>query len=135
MLLSAQTSKPSAFTNPPLEASTITAKPSPWRRKIQCNNRCRNLNDVKKNNKGRKEKQKINLMQFYCLKEYIKSWKEIDHRGSEFNASKQCSRCGSMSNKRSSQGSFICKDCGYQINADVNGAKNILKRAQSYRCE
>ena len=27
---------------------------------------------------------------------------------------------------------FICEDCGYQVNADVNGAKNILKRAVGY---
>ena len=37
-----------------------------------------------------------------------------------------------MRTKRPSQGVFICLDCGYQINADVNGAKNILKRAMGY---
>ncbi|HEX59084.1 MAG TPA: hypothetical protein ENF26_02920 [Methanomicrobia archaeon] len=26
-------------------------------------------------------------------------------------------------------GVFICEDCGYQVNVDVNGARNILKRA------
>lgn len=35
-----------------------------------------------------------------------------------------------MNTKR--RGVFICKDCGYQINADVNGAKNIMKRAMGY---
>ncbi|MHA1860263.1 MAG: zinc ribbon domain-containing protein, partial [Candidatus Asgardarchaeia archaeon] len=49
-----------------------------------------------------------------------------------FNASKQCSRCGSMNTKRPSQGIFICEDCGCKINADVSGAKNVLKRAMGY---
>jgi len=38
----------------------------------------------------------------------------------EFNTSKQCSRCGSLRTERPSQGAFICKDCGYKINANVN---------------
>jgi len=37
-----------------------------------------------------------------------------------------------MNTERPSQGVFICKDCRYKINADVNGAKNILKRAHAY---
>ena len=95
-----------------------------------------NLNGVRNNNKGRKVNRKVNSMPFYRLKEYIK-YKALE-RGitvievPEFNTSKQCSRCGSMNTKRPSQGVFICLDCGYQINADVNGAKNILKRAMGY---
>jgi len=94
-----------------------------------------NLNGVR-NNKGKKANRKVNSMPFYRLKEYIK-YKALE-RGiavievPEFNTSKQCSRCGSMNTKRPSQGLFICLDCGYRINADVNGAKNILKRAQGY---
>ena len=94
-----------------------------------------NLNGVRKNNKG-KVNRKINSMPFYRLKKYIK-YKALE-RGilvievPEFNTSKRCSRCGSMRTERSSQGLFICKDCRYQINADVNGVKNILKRAQGY---
>ncbi len=95
-----------------------------------------NLSGVRKNNKGRKVNRKINSMPFYRLKEYIK-YKALE-RGiavievPEHYTSKQCSRCGSMNTKRPSQGLFICLDCGYQINADVNGAKNILKRAVGY---
>jgi len=94
------------------------------------------LKGVRKNNKGRKANRKIHSMPFYRLKEYIK-YKAME-RGivvievPEFSTSKQCSRCGSMNTERPSQGVFICKDCGYQINADVNGAKNILKRAHAY---
>ena len=95
-----------------------------------------NLNGVRKNNKGRKMNRKVNSMPFYRLKEYIK-YKALE-RGilvievPEYNTSRQCSRCGSMNTERPSQGIFICKDCGYQVNADINGAKNILKRAMGY---
>ncbi|WP_456487719.1 RNA-guided endonuclease InsQ/TnpB family protein, partial [Candidatus Alkanophaga liquidiphilum] len=92
------------------------------------------LEGIRKNHKGRKANRKVNSMPFYKLKEYIK-YKALE-RGilvieiPEFNTSKQCSRCGSLRTER--PGVFICEDCGYQINADVNGAKNILKRAVGY---
>ena len=95
-----------------------------------------NLRGIRKNKKGRKANRKINTMPFHQLKEYIK-YKAFEKgiaviEVSEFNTSKQCSRCGSMRTERPSQGVFICSDCGYKINADVNGAKNILKRAVGY---
>ena len=94
------------------------------------------LEGIRKNHKGRKVNRKVNSMPFYKLKEYIK-YKALG-RGilvievPEHNTSKQCSRCGSMRTERPSQGVFICEDCGYQVNADVNGAKNIMKRAMGY---
>jgi len=95
-----------------------------------------NLKGVRNNNKGRKINRKINSMPFYRLKEYIK-YKALEKgiaviEVPEYNTSRQCSRCGSMNTSRPFQGVFICKDCGYQINADVNGAKNILKRGYGY---
>jgi len=95
-----------------------------------------NLNGVRNNNKGKKVNRKVNSMPFYRLKEYIK-YKALE-RGiavievPEYNTSRLCSRCGSMNTERPFQGVFICKECSYQINADVNGAKNILKRAHAY---
>ncbi|MHC1579895.1 MAG: RNA-guided endonuclease InsQ/TnpB family protein [Candidatus Alkanophagales archaeon] len=83
----------------------------------------------------KKVNRKVNSMPFYSLKEYIR-YKALE-RGipvievPERNTSKQCSRCGSLRTKTLS-GVFICEDCGYQIDADVNGAKNILKRAVGY---
>ena len=86
-----------------------------------------NLNGVRKNNKDRKVNRKVNSMPFYHLKEYIK-YKASERgiaviEGPEYNTSRQCSCCGSMNTERPYQGVFICKDCGYKINADVNGAK------------
>src|SRR5215470_700733 len=41
--------------------------------------------------------------------------------------SQTCSRCLHLG-VRPSQSSFECRDCGYQINADMNGAKSIAQR-------
>ncbi len=42
--------------------------------------------------------------------------------------SKTCSRCFSTKTTRSSQGRFVCHQCNYELNADLNGARNIAKR-------
>jgi len=43
--------------------------------------------------------------------------------------SQTCSRCGYVDkNNRITQSRFVCKSCGFTINADVNAAKNILAR-------
>ena len=43
--------------------------------------------------------------------------------------SQECSNCGFVSKKnRKSQSEFVCKCCNYKINADVNAARNIVKR-------
>jgi putative transposase len=41
--------------------------------------------------------------------------------------SQTCSRCLHLG-VRPSQSNFQCRDCGYQINADLNGAKSIAQR-------
>ena len=43
--------------------------------------------------------------------------------------SQTCSRCGYVDKaNRISQSRFVCRSCGFTINADVNAAKNILAR-------
>ena len=43
--------------------------------------------------------------------------------------SQECSNCGFVSKEnRKSQSRFACKCCNYKINADVNAARNIVKR-------
>lgn len=45
------------------------------------------------------------------------------------NTSKMCSRCGHISrSNRPNQSHFRCVQCGYQINADLNAARNIAAR-------
>ncbi|MBY9001691.1 MAG: transposase [Candidatus Heimdallarchaeota archaeon] len=43
-----------------------------------------------------------------------------------------CSHCGSFRTTRPTQPTFICKTCGYQLNADLNGSRNIAKRLIKY---
>jgi putative transposase len=44
--------------------------------------------------------------------------------------SRRCSRCGHVEKgNRVSQSVFRCRACGYELNADLNGARNIRWRA------
>jgi putative transposase len=43
--------------------------------------------------------------------------------------SQMCSECGVIDkNNRVSQSKFKCVSCGNELNADVNGAKNIMSK-------
>lgn len=43
--------------------------------------------------------------------------------------SQMCSECGhTESGNRLTQSEFVCKKCGFSLNADLNAAKNILKK-------
>jgi len=42
--------------------------------------------------------------------------------------SKTCSKCGSRNTSRPKQQSFICLDCGFKLDADLNGSRNIRAR-------
>lgn len=46
--------------------------------------------------------------------------------------SKRCSRCNSLNTTRTGQGQFNCHDCNYELDADLNGARNIGKRLIQY---
>ena len=47
----------------------------------------------------------------------------------EKGTSKTCNRCGYANRyNRKKRGWFKCRECGYEENADINGAKNILNR-------
>lgn len=50
-------------------------------------------------------------------------YKEVD----ESYTSQTCSRCGTVKkSNRKYRGLYVCKNCGYVVNADINGAINIL---------
>jgi len=45
-------------------------------------------------------------------------------------SSQACSRCGHVArSNRPSQSWFACRQCGYQLNADLNAARNLARRA------
>ena len=86
-----------------------------------------NINLGKKNNQNFCSishglfKQKLKSKCEYYNIEYI----EVD----EAYSSQTCCKCGIIRrNNRKYRGLYICKNCGQVINADVNGAINILKK-------
>ncbi len=90
------------------------------------------LNGVRKNGngKGRRFNRKLNSFPYHKLSSYIKykaEWLGIPvMMVSEAYTSQTCSICGGRGVR--SNGLFKCS-CGAKLNADYNGAKNILKRA------
>ena len=50
----------------------------------------------------------------------------------EKNTSNTCSSCNSTNTTRTGQGQFNCHKCKYELDADLNGAKNIAKRLIRY---
>ncbi|WP_039767087.1 RNA-guided endonuclease InsQ/TnpB family protein [Caldicellulosiruptor sp. F32] len=59
-----------------------------------------------------------------CIYHGIK-YIEVD----ESYTSQRCSRCGQVSkSNRKYRGLYVCKDCGNVVNADINGAINILTK-------
>jgi putative transposase len=79
--------------------------------------------------KGRKLNYIINSMSFGMFQNFLK-YKCLD-RGIKVEfiqpayTSKTCSRCKSLKTLRPAQDKFVCQDCGFQLNADLNGSRNI----------
>lgn len=88
------------------------------------------LKGIRRNYKGRKFNRKLNTFPFYKLSKYIKykaEWLGIPvMKVSEAYTSQTCSICGRKSIRHN--GLFKCS-CGAKLNADYNGARNIMKRA------
>jgi len=73
----------------------------------------------------------LKLTQFIEYKAREKGIKivRINERGS----SKTCSKCGHQDKlNRKTQGLFKCKQCGFELNADANGVRNIIKFSDGY---
>jgi IS605 OrfB family transposase len=89
------------------------------------------LKGIVKTNKGKKLNRIVRTMAHYKLSQYIKykaEWEGImTIKVNEAYTSQTCSHCHSQG-KRPYQGLFVCNSCGYQANADYNGAKNIAQR-------
>jgi putative transposase len=97
-----------------------------------------NLTDIRSRARQRKGKQnrRFHGWSFAQLRGFVKYKAEekgvrvvaIDPR----NTSKACSSCGcTHRNNRKSQSVFKCKDCGFELNADLNGARNIRAKFQA----
>jgi len=88
------------------------------------------LKGIRRNHRGRKGNRKLNSFPYYklvSLIEYKANWQGIPILEiNEAYTSQTCSRCGSRGLRV--RGLFRCSNCGLDLNADWNGAKNILKR-------
>jgi putative transposase len=95
-----------------------------------------NLKDIRKQMRAKRRtqtKRRMHSWPFASLKAKIEY--KAEERGCTVVAvdprhtSQACSRCGhSARNNRRSQSVFICGRCGYHLNADLNGARNIAAK-------
>jgi putative transposase len=96
-----------------------------------------NLTDIGERTKGRRQHRramsnwtKLQLQGFLAYKAAYKgiAVQFVDARYS----SQCCSRCGHIEKRnRISQSEFSCRKCGFQLNADLNAAYNLARRATS----
>jgi len=63
-----------------------------------------------------------NFLKYKCLDRGIK----VEFVNPAY-TSKTCSRCKSKNTLRPRQEDFMCLDCGFKLNADLNGSRNIEK--------
>lgn len=81
--------------------------------------------------KGKNFTRKLNNWSFYQLEEFIKYKAEavgklvvsVDPRYS----SQKCSRCGNILKENRNGSSYHCHNCGLQLHADLNAARNIAQ--------
>ncbi|MHA1126323.1 MAG: RNA-guided endonuclease InsQ/TnpB family protein [Candidatus Heimdallarchaeota archaeon] len=94
----------------------------------------RNINWKQEINMGRRNNQMFASVPFHKLTQMIQYKAEecgiiVDFVTEEY-TSQTCSHCGHRSPKnRKYRGLFACKKCKFVINADVNAARNIAKKA------
>jgi putative transposase len=89
------------------------------------------LDGIRNQNKGRAFNRRLSGQPFYLFKElltYKANWEGIRVLTvSEAYTSQICSRCGVRGQRVA--GRFSCQNCGLRVDADVNAAWNIGKRA------
>jgi len=89
------------------------------------------LTDIRERVKARKkERRRIHAWSFARLKSFVEYKAELKGCFVEYvdprYTSQKCSRCGHTEKaNRKTQSWFVCKDCGFQHNADLNASKNI----------
>jgi transposase len=94
-----------------------------------------NLTDIRTRTKqkGRQSRRRLHSWSFAQMRAFLTYKAEakgcqvvgVDPR----HTSQMCSRCGHVHRgNRKSQSVFLCKECGYELNADLNGAKNIAAK-------
>jgi putative transposase len=94
-----------------------------------------NLTDIRKRTKqrNREQRRRLHSWSFAQVRGFIEY--KAQERGLKVVAidprhtSQTCSKCGYQSrSNRSSQAEFRCRECGYELNADLNAAYNIRNK-------
>jgi IS605 OrfB family transposase len=97
-----------------------------------------NLQNIRKRTKMRKGQQarRLHGWSFAQLRSFIEY--KAEERGCTVvgvdprHTSQTCSRCGHVArNNRRSRGWFKCRACGFELHADLNGARNIAAKYQA----
>ena len=93
------------------------------------------LKGIRQRARGRRLNRIVSNMPYYKLTQFIKykaAWEGVAVLViPEAYTSKACHRCGCLGS-RPYQGLFLCHACNLRYSADLNGARNILKRALGY---
>ncbi len=89
------------------------------------------LKGIRKSTKGKRFNRIVSNMPYLKLTQmitYMANWdgRQIIKVSEKGRTSHTCSKCGSKGT-RPYQGMFKCPSCGYQVNADFNGAKRIAQ--------
>ena len=94
------------------------------------------LTNIRTTTKHRKAQRKeFHKWNFYELEQFIKykaEWKRcfVEYVSPAY-TSQRCSVCGHIEkSNRKNQSQFVCKSCGFQLNADLNASRNIRNKYQ-----
>lgn len=95
-----------------------------------------NLTDIRKRSKIRKRTEtsrRVHSWSFAQVKGFVEY--KAEERGCTVvgvdprHTSQACSCCGHVArNNRRSRGRFVCRNCGYELHADLNAARNIAAK-------
>jgi IS605 OrfB family transposase len=95
------------------------------------------IRDRTNNNLRKKQKYLHNNWAFYQLQQFIeykaKSSGIITEYVNPEYTSKACCRCNHISKNSRDGLKFLCDTCGFELNADLNGARNIEHRTRDCR--
>jgi putative transposase len=99
-----------------------------------------NLTGIRgRTNNGLRKKQKYlhNNWVFYRLQQFIEYKAKSSGITTEYvnpgNTSKAFCRCNNISKNNTNGLKFLCETCSFELNADLNGARNIEHRTRGYR--
>ena len=91
------------------------------------------LTGIRDNRTRKKLRSAINSWNYFQLEQFLKYKAEakgihIEYVDARY-TSQRCSCCGFISrSNRKSQSDFRCKKCGFELNADLNAARNIVSK-------